>query len=179
MAALTAALLGLSAVSQYAQQRKQGEYESSQLDVNASLADRQAADAVTRGNEAASRQQMATKGLLGSQRTGFASQGVQVDTGSPVDVSADTAQLGELDRLTIEHNAAREAYGYRVDAANARAQGEQVRSASRNAARGTLLTAASQLYTMGRESGTSDRTKASVPKGTIVKTPSYLPPNYG
>lgn len=180
MAALTAALLGLSAVTSYAAQRKQGEYEAHGHDVNASLADGQAADAIARGNQEAGRQARDTRAAIGSQRAGYASQGVQVDNGSALDVQADTAQLGELDRLTILNNAKREAYGYQVDATNSRAAGEQARSASRSGARTTLLTAASQLYTMGRESGTFNRTKTpSVPKGTSVKASSYTPQNYG
>lgn len=148
MAALTAALLGLSAVSQYAQQRKQGEYQASALDTNAGLADERAADALQRGKEAQRNQVLGTKQLLGSNRSGFAGQGVQVDNGSALDVQADTAQLGELDRLMIEHNAMRESMGYKTDATILRNQGEQVRSASRNAATGTLLSAASQLYSV-------------------------------
>lgn len=148
MAALTAGLLALSAGASYLSQRKQGESTASALDQNAGLADERAADAIARGTEAAARQQQGTAQLIGSQRSGYASQGVQVDSGSAATTAADTAQLGELDRLQIEHNAAREAYGFKADAANQRAQGEQVRQSSRAAARGTLLTAASQLYAM-------------------------------
>lgn len=141
-------ITGASAGTQYLAQRKQGEYESGQMDVNAGLADTQAADAIARGKEAAGRQQMGVRGLIGSQRTALAAQGLETDSGTAANLQSDTAQLGELDRLQIEHNAAREAFGYKVDPANTRARGEQVRSSSRNAARTTLLTAASQLYAM-------------------------------
>lgn len=166
MAALTASLLALSAVSTYAATRKQGEYESGQLDVNAGLADEQAADALTRGKEAAARTALDTKALIGSQRVALAGQGVDVNSGTAADLQSDSAQLGELDRLQIEHNAQREAYGYKVDAANSRAQGEQVRSASRNAARGTLLTAASQMYAM-KPSSTSVPTRQTGYAGSV------------
>jgi hypothetical protein len=148
MAALTAALMGLSALSSYASQKKQGEYTAGQLDVNAGLADQNAADAIARGKEAAAREALQTRGLLGSQRVAGAAQGIETDTGSMANIQSDTASMGELDRLTILHNAQREAFGFKADAAIARAQGEQVRQASRTQARGTLLTAASNLWAM-------------------------------
>jgi hypothetical protein len=144
MLALTAG----SALAKYSSTRRQGEYEAHQLDVNASLADQQAADALARGKEAQTRQVLGTKQMLGSQRSGFAGQGVRVDTGSAADVAADTEQLSEMDRLMIEHNAMREAAGYTADATNSRVAAEQTRTASRSAARGTLLTAASRMYAL-------------------------------
>jgi hypothetical protein len=157
MAALTASLLALSALGTYASQRKQGEYTSGALDVNAGLADQNATDAIARGREASARAGLATRGLLGAQRVAGASQGVDVNSGSLADIQTDTQQMSELDRLQIEHNAAREAFGYKADAANMRAQGEQVRSASRNAARGTLLTAASNLWAMKPQSAAAPK----------------------
>lgn len=182
MAALTAALLGLSAVSSYASQRKQGEYTAGALDTNAGLADQNASDAIARGREASARQGLATRGLLGSQRVAGAAQGVDVNSGSLADIQSDTQSMSELDRLTIEHNAAREAFGYKADAANLRAQGEQVRQASRNNARGTLLSAASQLWAMKTASDGSrpqEEKPPKIPKGTPVPSSSYVPPkNY-
>jgi hypothetical protein len=60
--------------------------------------------------------------LLGSQRAALASQGGDVDSGSPLDIQADTARAGEYDVQTIRNNAALKAYGYRVQAANAGAE---------------------------------------------------------
>jgi hypothetical protein len=145
MAALTAALLGASALASYASQKKQGEATASALDVNASLADQQANDAIARGKDAAGQSAQNTRGFLGTQRAALGASGVEVDSGSAATLQSDTAQLGELDRMMIEHNAARDAYGIRTQAAIDRNQGDQVRTASRNNARGTLLTAGVQL----------------------------------
>jgi hypothetical protein len=61
----------------------------------------------------------------------------------------DTAQLGELDALTIRSNAEREAYGYTTQSSNLTAQSGLTRMAGRNAqtagyvsAAGTLLSTA-------------------------------------
>jgi hypothetical protein len=185
MAALTAALLGLSVAEKVSAQRKQGEYEAHQNEVNASLAEESAADALARGGEDEARQRCDTRGLIGSQRAGYAAQGVQVDNGSALDIVSDSARQGELDALTIRTNAAREAHGFTVEALNDRAAAEQARSASRSAARTTLLGGAAQLWAMGSESGTFDKLKNKfkrppTPKGTTVPASSFTDPrNYG
>lgn len=132
MAAFTVALIamGIGAAWNAYQQHKKGkaeqkaaglaagakESEAQLQDVNAGTADLQAADAITRGAEAESRYRTQVRGAVGRQRAGFAASNVDVGFGSPVDVQADAAFLGELDALTIRTNAAREAWGYRVQA---------------------------------------------------------------
>lgn len=85
-------------------------------DYNAEVASLQAADAITRGTEEENRYRTGIRGIIGAQRTGFAGGNVDVGFGSAVDVSADAAFLGELDALTIQTNAAREAWGFEVEA---------------------------------------------------------------
>jgi hypothetical protein len=185
MAALTASLLALSAVSSARAQRKQGEFEAHQNEVNASLAEESASDALARGKEDEAALRTDTKQLIGSQRAGYAAQGVQVDDGSALDVMTDATRQGELDALTIRTNAAREAHGYTVAAMNDRAAAEQARSASRSASRTTLLTGAARLWAMGSEAGTIDKLKnklrkPTLPKGTTVPASSFTDPrNYG
>lgn len=168
MAALTAALLGLSAAStitKFAGERqqataaeRQGAYEQAVYNTDAQLAEQQAADAIARGKEAETRQRQATRGLIGSQRAALAAQGIEVDSGSALDVQADTAAMGELDALTIRNNAAREAYGYKVQALNYRQQGQLAAlsgknqaAALRNESYSTLLTGAANTYGIYRE----------------------------
>jgi hypothetical protein len=93
-------------------------------DFNAAVADIQAKDAVERGIDEASRFRQGVRTLVGSQRAGLAAQGVDVGFGSAADVQADAAFLGELDALTIETNAKREAWGFTVEAADARKRAE-------------------------------------------------------
>lgn len=150
MAALSlnvASVLG-SASTQYAQgrvARAQGQYAGRIADQNAGLAEAQAADAVARGTVAEGRFRQGTRGLIGSERATAAANGIDVGTGSAADIQANTAQLGELDALTIRNNAAREAYGYRVDAANYRAQGANARAGGANAAGAAGIGALSTL----------------------------------
>ena len=137
MAVLTAIGLGLAAygtIQAARAQRKQGqiaeqvgEASAEQQEWNARIAEVQAEDARTRGREAESQIRLATKQLIGSQRVGFAGQGLDLSVGSPVNVQGDTAYLGELDALTARANAAREAWGYQVESADRRMAGDVAR----------------------------------------------------
>lgn len=92
-------------------------------DYNANVADLQAQDATQRGALDESRFRTTVRATIGSQRAGFAASGVDVGFGSAVDVQADAAKLGELDALQIRSNAAREAWGYEVQAVDFRNRG--------------------------------------------------------
>ncbi len=133
MALATALAIGSLAIGAYSTIRQQkaikdagkaenkaAQAQAGLLDYNAQIADAQAADAVTRGQEEENRYRQGVRTLVGSQRAGFAAQGVDIGTGSALDVQGDTAFLGELDALTIRTNAAREAWGHRASATDLR-----------------------------------------------------------
>jgi hypothetical protein len=176
MAAFTALAVGLmvgGAILTARAQKKAGDAEKkageaeqrsaeSQADLseyNAAVADVQAHDAEDRGALDADRFRTRTRVLIGEQRTGFAAGNVDVGFGSAVDVQADAAFMGEMDALTIRTNAAREAWGYRIEGedqrmraeiqreegANAAAAGKERQKASRWAMAGTVLGAGSSL----------------------------------
>lgn len=109
--------------------------EADVADFNAHVAGLQSADAVSRGAEQENRFRDQVKGVIGRQRTQFAAGNIDVGFGSPVDVGADAAQLGELDALTIRTNAAREAWGYDVQRYNY----EQTARIDRKAAANQIL----------------------------------------
>lgn len=132
---------------------QQGEYESKVYGINADLADQQAEDAVARGHEASLRLRTQAAGMMGTQRSMYATSGVDTTVGSAAATVAETKGLSELDRITIENNAKREAYGYRTQAAGFRAQGALALAGGRNTAAayraqsyGTLLGGAADLY---------------------------------
>lgn len=129
---------------------------------NAAAAEARAEDALARGAAEEGRFRQGIKGVIGSQRAGFAAQGVAVDAGSPLDVQGDTAFLGELDALMIRENAAREAWGHRTDAQNARLGGQQAQTASRYGAAATVLGGAGSL--MLTRYGWNNRTTAPAPR---------------
>jgi hypothetical protein len=84
-------------------------------------------------------------GILGAQGVGYAGMNVMGDSGTPADVSADTARVGALDALTTINNAARQAYGLKVEASNAAFQGKAAAQAGNLKAIGGLFDAAGAL----------------------------------
>lgn len=89
---------------------------------NANYSERQAADAISRGDTTAARIQTAAERVKGAQRASFANHGVDVSEGSPLAVLAETDMAAAQDVATTKTNAAREAYGFRVQGQNYRSQ---------------------------------------------------------
>lgn len=123
-------------------------YQSKVAKANAKLANYQAADALARGSVAEFRHRQQVGKLVGAQRAGYGAQGIDVNDGSALDVQADTAYMGELDALTIRNNAAREAWGYQVQANDSMLQASLARSQGITGAAGTLLGGAGSLASM-------------------------------
>ncbi|SNS15788.1 hypothetical protein [Pseudomonas segetis] len=129
---------------------EQGNYLNSVAKVNAGLSDRAAADAIARGAISADEQRRQTQQVIGAQRTGFAANGIDVNTGSAGQIQNDSAALGELDALTLMNNASREAYGYQVQAMDQRRQGKLAKYQGKMEAVGSILGGVEKAYTFGQ-----------------------------
>lgn len=179
MAAFTAFAIGTTLFSAYQQvragrsEKKIGQIEqqaanseAALIDYNAKVADLQAKDAIDRGQEEENRYRQQVRGLIGTERVAAAASNVDAGYGSALDVQVETARMGELDALTIRNNAAREAWGYNVQATDLRERANITRRGGQNAAiagreraktsylgaAGTILGGASRLY-QGRGKG--------------------------
>ncbi len=151
-AAIVGGALTLTGAANKAKAEKvQGAYQNSMLQANATFADMQSQDALRRGDKEASSLEKKGKSLIGSQRAAFAAQGIQVDTGSALDVQLDTAEQVRLDALTIKNNAWRESWGYEVQASNLRYQGKFAQLGANTAASNTLLTGGLQAANYGAQ----------------------------
>jgi hypothetical protein len=116
---LAATAIGTVVSAQQAQaqgqaQANQAAYQAAVARNNQVLSERAAEDAIQRGGVEESRSRMETARLIGRQRAALAASGQVVDTGSALNITADTAGLGELDAQTIRSNAEREAYNLRI-----------------------------------------------------------------
>ena len=109
-----------AAKSQAAYQAQVAQNQATVARNNATYADTQATDATNRGSLAEKQYRLQVSQLAGRQRASLAANGVVVDSGSALDITTDTATLGEQDALTIRSNAAREALGYKQQAYNFR-----------------------------------------------------------
>lgn len=119
---------------------------------NKIISDRYANDAIERGKEAEAEQRRKTQQIIANQRVGFAANGIDLGSDVISETLSDSAMLGELDALTVRSNAAREAYGYKVQGMNYEASaqnsilaGKNARSAGRTAAMSTLLSGAASV----------------------------------
>lgn len=63
-----------------------------------------------------------TRSNIGSIVANQAASGIDVNSGSAVDVRASAAELGLMDAMTIRSNAVKEAYGYQVQSVGHEAQ---------------------------------------------------------
>jgi hypothetical protein len=165
------------------QQEQKGDFEAGLFRQNATLADAQAEDAVSRGNQSALQVERGARALSGAQRASLAAQGIRIDGGSATDVVASDRALSTQDELTLRNNAQREAWGFQQQASSYRMQADFAQAAGHNAARGlrrqavgTLLGGAAELADIWSASpkGVGSAPTGSggytpVPKGT----PSY------
>jgi hypothetical protein len=128
---------------QAAAQRASLEYQAAVSRNNQILAERQAADATERGRIAERNQRVKAQQLAGRQRAVLAGNGVVVDEGSALDITSDTAAMGEQDALTIRANAEREALGFRTQGMNFGAQAglQSMQAANTSATMGQIGTA--------------------------------------
>lgn len=145
------------------------QFSAAVLRNNQIIADRQAEDARARGAVAATEKAKETKQLIGRQRVALAAGGGVIDEGSALDLTADTAGIGELDRLTILNNAEREALGFTTQGLNFQSEalltdaGAKARQrAARLAIAGTLIGTAGSAASVGAKF----RTPATSPAGS-------------
>lgn len=141
--AVGALVLGAAAGVQQAQAYKaEGKVQEAQAKENAKAANVQAQNSVLTGQIEEDRRRQQTRAMLARQRTAIAANNVDMSSGSAADILGDTAAIGEQDALMIRANAAREAWGYKVDANNSLNQGRMAKAAAKNKATGTYLTTA-------------------------------------
>jgi|CXWL01.1.fsa_nt_gi hypothetical protein len=127
------------------------------MEYNAGIAELQADDAIKRGTVASNRRRVQTRQTIGAQRAELAHQGVDINDvdSSAADVQADAAYLGELDAVTIQNNAAREAWGYRMQAQDLTLRGRYAQQTGDMQGVQTLLTGGSTYLLRKYGFGTS------------------------
>lgn len=156
------ALSGIASLFTGSAQVRAGRAQKKMMEYNSRVADLQSVDALLRGDVAAKRQGRITNKVIGVQRAAYAAQGVTLDVGSQADVEADTVFLGKLEEMRIRNNAARESWGYKVQARDLSMRGQYAMQTSQMQAIDTLLTSGSRLalakYGFGRSPLATDPT---------------------
>jgi hypothetical protein len=106
----------------------QARYEAKVDEANRKQASAAASDALNRGETDVLNESRKRSQLVGAQRAAMAANGIDVSFGNAADVTADTEMFASQDAQTLRENAAREAHGYDVNAANYGAAAEASRS---------------------------------------------------
>lgn len=154
--ATTAAAGGSQAYGQ-AQAGKAGaaqyRYQAGIAKMNADIAKQNADFARASGEVEAQQGGMKTRAQLGAARVAQGASGLDVNKGTHVKVRESIADVGAHNVEIIRNNAARKAYGYEVEAANATAQGRMAETAAVNttkaskiAVMSTILGTASNMF---------------------------------
>jgi len=126
-------------------QKQASDFQAAVAKRNADAQNEMARDAAARGLNEGVRVGLAGGAVRGAMRAGFGASGVEVGSGSPLDVLSDAAMFNELDKQTAKSNAEREAYALRVGAGNYLAQSEIDRRRGTMAATGTILSGSAQV----------------------------------
>lgn len=155
MAVATALAIGSLAVGaygsyqQYRGLKEQQRTASNVTDFNARLEEQQAIQSDMEARENLRRMRKQAKRVISSQRAGFAGSGTLVNTGSPLEVQAES--VAELERQALDQDRLKrlESSRFTSSAQSIRMGGNAVASGYGNQATGTLLGGATNLLGSG------------------------------
>lgn len=103
-------------------QAASAKYNSEVAQNNATIATQNAQYAGAEGEAQAGAKEQQTRSQIGAITAAQGANGVDIGSGSNLDVKSSAEQLGQLDAINIRANAARQAYGYQTQATNEEAQ---------------------------------------------------------
>ena len=146
---ISLALTAIGGYTQYESQKAEGRYNEAVAKNNAAAAETQAQQAEQLGSIEEDRQRARMRQVIGKQRAAFAANNIDSSSGTALDLISETAQFGEEDALAIRANAARDAWGFRTQGMNYRAQGTLARAQARNQGTATLLSTGAQMAGTG------------------------------
>lgn len=113
-------------------------------------------NALTAGDKGrldASKTRMGGTQLIAQQKVGYANSGVAIDSGTPASVMADQAAVNELDAKTVENNAAREVWGYRLQREQSKKNLQRKYDEYNREAIGSVLSGSGQMMGSGGMGG--------------------------
>lgn len=119
------------------------ESDASLLELNASISDTQGQMAIGMGQREEQKLRLGSAQLKSRQRTALAANGVDMGVGSAARVLATTDYMTEVDAGEIRANAARAAFGYKVQAVNQKAGAMAARVQGSNYTAGSAFASAS------------------------------------
>ncbi len=141
-------------------------YKSVVASNNAIIAKRNADAATAAGGVAAQQNDLKTKNLVGTQLVAQASNGLDVGSGTNVNVRDSATNLGHLDTLTILNNAAKNSAGFKAQGMNFEAESALDVAAGKNAKTAGDINVATSL--LGGASSVSSKWLSYQQKGVFA-----------
>lgn len=170
----------LSSISQGQQQAASAKYNAKVQENNAETARQNANLASAKGAANAGREQQKTRATVGAIKASQAANGIDVNTGSTVDVQSSAAELGQLNAITIRGNAARQAYGYQTQEVSDKAQAQLDRQEAKYDAAAGYLNAGSTLLSQTTTASNAGNYDAWLRKTSLPwQQPGYTNPETG
>lgn len=124
------------------------------MQFNAAMSRLKERDARFRGQQEMAKFGLSIAAFKGNQRAAMAAQGVDISAGgTPDEILDDTQYWATIDRVTMQNNIMREAYGFAADAALQDSEGQRAAAAGRTQAIGTIVgggVSSAALYYQGR-----------------------------
>jgi hypothetical protein len=133
----SAAATAGNAYGQYSSNLGQAKFATSALNQNATIADMQAAQAQKNAEQAAAYRGLQASQQIGKERVGTGA--AKSNTGSAAKVQSDIASAAIQDEAQIMNNAALQKWGYGIEAAQYRTQGQLAKIAGRYKANSSLI----------------------------------------
>lgn len=135
---------------------RQAQAQAGAARYNAQVAEQNASIAMAQGTAASEQQQRDSARKMGAAIASYGASGVDVSSGSPADVLADSARQSALDNATIKYNARLRAMGFTEQAALDRSGADNSESAGYINATSSLLNSAGKAYGSGMFGGTGN-----------------------
>jgi hypothetical protein len=145
VAVVGAGVTAYSAIQQGNDAAAMARYQAQVAENNQVIAEQNARLAQASGEAKINQEQLKTRAIVGALKAKEAASGIDVNTGSAVDVRSSAAELGELNVLTTRSNVAREAYGYETQSQNFGDQSKLDQAQASNAETSGAIRGASSL----------------------------------
>lgn len=143
--------------------KKAGDYNATVQQNNATISKQNATYAGQEGEQNVATEQQKTRQQVSAMLANQAASGVDVNSGSAVDVRASQEEVGMLDASNIRANAARAAYGYQTQAYNFEQQAVLDKEQGKQAKKAAYIGAATSL--LGAATSTSKYSSWQSSKG--------------
>ena len=146
---VTAVMAVASTAVQMQAQRREGRYKKGVAAYNARVSENEAQEIRAAGAEAENIQRRKTAELLAKQRAQLGAAGIELGTGSPLQLQEETVTLGEADALRIRSNFEAKALSLETGADLTLSQGAFAESIGEQKAVGTLLSGTAKTLGTG------------------------------